>query len=131
MEFVNMLMRYDAAQDPHRDVTREAHDALLLLLAPMAPHIAAELWERHHPGEPSVHAQSWPLFDAELATEETVTLVIQVNGKVRDRVAVDPAIDAATAESLALASERVREALAGAEVRRIVVRPPNLVNVVV
>jgi leucyl-tRNA synthetase len=132
MEFVNLLMRYAASEGgPHVQVTREAHDALLLVLAPMAPHISAELWQKQHPGEPSVHAQSWPTFDPELAKEESVTLVVQVNGKVRDRIEVDPEIDAETAERLALVSQKVIDALAGSEPRRVIVRPPHLVNVVV
>ncbi|HXQ19346.1 MAG TPA: leucine--tRNA ligase [Acidimicrobiales bacterium] len=131
MEFVNLLTR-DAASDdgPHAGVTREAHDALLLVLAPMVPHITAELWERAHPGEPAVHAQAWPPFDPELAKEESVTLVVQVNGKVRDRIEVDPAIDAEAAERLALAAPKVLDALAGRPPSRVIVRPPNLVNVV-
>lgn len=131
MELVNLLTRYTAAGDgPHAQVTREAHDALLLVLAPMVPHVTAELWDRTHPGEPGVHAQAWPRFDPELAREESVTLVVQVNGKVRDRIEVDPAIDAEAAEKLALASPKVLDALAGRAPSRVIVRPPNLVNVV-
>jgi leucyl-tRNA synthetase len=131
MEFVNLLMRYAAAEGgPHGDVTSEAYDSLLLLLAPMVPHVAAELWERRHPGEASVHEQPWPSFDPELARPEAVTLVVQVNGKVKDRIDVDPDIDAEGAERVALASAKVLELLAGGEPTRVIVRPPNLVNVV-
>jgi leucyl-tRNA synthetase len=132
MEFVNLLMR-DAAADggSHAEVAAEAHDALLLLLAPMVPHVTAELWEVRHPGEASVHQQPWPTFDPELAKEESVTLVVQVNGKVKDRIDVDPDIDAEEAERVALSSAKVLELLAGAAPRRVIVRPPNLVNVVV
>ena len=131
MEFVNLLMRYASAEDgPHGAVAREAHDALLLVLAPMVPHVAAELWERAHPGEAGVHQQPWPSFDPEMAKAETVTLVVQVNGKVKDRIEVDPDIDAEGAERVALTSDRVLELLAGAAPNRVVVRPPNLVNVV-
>ena len=70
-------------------------------------------------------------WDAELAREETVTMVIQVNGKVRDRVEVDVAIGAAEAERLALASEKVAGWIEGKEIRKVIARPPNLVNVVV
>jgi leucyl-tRNA synthetase len=132
MELVNTLQRYvRAAPGPHAEVLAEACDALLLLLAPMAPHATAELWERRHPGEPSVHAETWPHHDPTLVAEETVTLVVQVNGKVRDRLDVDPSIDEEGARAAALASARVRQALDGREPRRIVVRPPGLVNVVV
>ncbi len=74
---------------PHADVWNEALDALLLLLAVMSPHVTAELWEHRHPGEPSVHLQRWPSFDPDLVRQDTVTMVVQVNGKVRDRIEVD------------------------------------------
>jgi leucyl-tRNA synthetase len=109
----------------------EALSALLRLLAPLTPHITAELWEHLWPGEPSVHRQSWPVYDPELVREDTVTMVIQVNGKVRDRVEVDASISEADAEARALASSKVAAALNGGSPRRVVVRPPRLVNVVV
>jgi leucyl-tRNA synthetase len=96
----------------------------------MCPHITAELWERRHPGE-HVHARPWPVADAALAAVERVEMVVQVNGKVRDKFEVDAGIDAAEAERLALASARVAEALAGGAVKKVVARPPKLVNLVV
>jgi leucyl-tRNA synthetase len=137
MELLNVLRPYlkggpegDGA-GPHAVVWGEALDALLALMAPLTPHVTAELWERRHPGEPSVHLQRWPVFDPELVREETVTMVIQVNGKVRDRVEVDAGISEAEAQAVALASARVTEALGGAAPKRVVSRPPRLVNVVV
>jgi leucyl-tRNA synthetase len=115
---------------PHADVWNEALDALLLLLAVMSPHVTAELWEQRHPGEPSVHLQAWPSFDPELIRQDTVTMVIQVNGKVRDRIDVDAGISEGDAEAAALASAKVIDALGGAAPKRVVVRPPRLVNVV-
>jgi leucyl-tRNA synthetase len=132
MELLNAVQRYGREeQPPHGDVWNEALDALFLLLAVMTPHVTAELWERRHPGEPSVHQQRWPEFDPELVREETVTMVIQVNGKVRDRVEVDAGISEAEAEAVALALPKVRDALDGAAPKRVVARPPRLVNVVV
>jgi leucyl-tRNA synthetase len=132
MELVNALQRYARTPPgPHAGILDEACDALLLLLAPMAPHATAELWERRHPDEPSVHAQAWPAYDPALVAEETVTLVVQVNGKVRDRLEVAPSIDEEGARAAALASSRVRQTLGGREPRRVVARPPRLVNVVV
>ncbi|HEY6426086.1 MAG TPA: leucine--tRNA ligase [Acidimicrobiales bacterium] len=137
MELLNVLRPYlkggaegDGA-GPHAAVWSEALDALLALLAPLTPHVTAELWERRHPGEPSVHLQPWPVFDPELVREETVTMVIQVNGKVRDRVEVNTGISEAEAQAVALASARVTEALGGSAPKRVVSRPPRLVNVVV
>ena len=137
MELLNLLQRYlqgggqgDGA-GPHAEVWGEALDALLGILAPLTPHVTAELWEARHPGQPSVHLQRWPIFDPELVREDTVTMVIQVNGKVRDRVEVDAGISESDAEAVALVSVRVTEALGGTAPKRVVSRPPRLVNVVV
>ncbi|HEV7888137.1 MAG TPA: leucine--tRNA ligase [Acidimicrobiales bacterium] len=120
MEFVNLLNKQGA--------TAFAVDTLLLLLAPMTPHIAGELWERRHGTD--IHKERWPEADPELAKPDSVTLVVQVNGKVRDRFEVPPDIGADDAERLALSSARVQEHLGGNEPRKVIVRPPNLVNVV-
>ncbi len=132
MELLNLLQRY-GREEPgvHAEVWDEALDTLLELLAVMAPHVTAELWEHRHPGRPSVHLQPWPTFDPALVRRDTVTMVIQVNGKVRDRIDVEASISEADAEATALASARVREALGGASPKRVVARPPRLVNLVV
>jgi leucyl-tRNA synthetase len=127
MEQVNLLGRY-AREDPHAEVLGEAVDALLHLLAPMAPHVSAELWERRHGDR--LHARPWPEFDPALVAEETVTMVVQVNGKVRDRLEVPATIGEAEARAAALGSHRVVDALHGIEPARVVVRVPRLVNVV-
>ena len=90
MEFVNLLYK--------RGSTDFAVDTLLKLLAPAAPHITAELWERRHPGE-HVHELPWPVADPALAAVDSVTMVVQVNGKVKARVEVDPGIAEAEAEA--------------------------------
>jgi len=104
-------------------------ETFVRLLAPLAPHIAEELWERMG-HEPSISTVAWPDYDTALASEQTVTMVIQVNGKVRDRLEVAPDISEAAARDLAMASERVREFLDGGDPARVIVRPPTLVNVV-
>jgi leucyl-tRNA synthetase len=114
----------------HAEVVGEAIDALLLMLAPMTPHVAAELWQRRHPGEPGVHQSAWPTVDASLLTVERETLVVQVDGKVKDRIDVPTDVTEEAAVALALASDRVVEALAGAAPTRVVARPPRLVNIV-
>jgi leucyl-tRNA synthetase len=123
MEFTNFLSKHGGGD-------AFAVDSLLLLMAPMAPHITAELWERRHPGE-HIHEQPWPVADPVLAAPETVTMVVQVNGKVRDRVEVDAGIDPTEMERLALASAKVQVALDGRTPRKIIPVPPKLVNVVV
>ena len=110
-------------------VPREVSEAFVRMLAPMAPHVAEELWERlGH--DPSVAYAPWPDYDPELARDETVTMVIQVNGKVRDRVEVSADISEEEARALALESERVR-AYVSDEPSKVIVRVPTLVNVVV
>jgi leucyl-tRNA synthetase len=131
MEFANRLQRYSRLVDGARgEEWNEAVDAVLLVLAPMVPHMTAEAWERRHGEGARIHAQRWPVADPELAYVARVTLVVQVNGKVRDRVEVDAGIDEEEAIRLALASDRVIEALGGEEPARIIARPPALVNVV-
>ncbi len=126
-ELVNTLVPYCA--DPHAGVLGDAVDTLLLLLAPMVPHVTAELWERRHGDD--IHLRAWPVSDPALSAEQVVTMVVQVNGKVRDRIDVPPDIAAAAAEALALASPRVEDVLGGVAPRRVIVKPPKLVNVVV
>ncbi len=131
MEYVNDLYKYiQSDEGPQRETLDEAVDALLLVLAPMAPHISAELWERRHGAGTHVHEEPWPAYDAELAQAETVTMIVQVNGKVRDRIEVDAAISEVEMEKLALASSRVQEHLAGRAPRNVIIVRPKLVNLV-
>ena len=125
MEFTNLLYKHVQAGSAVDD----AVDKLLLVLAPMTPHVTAELWERRHPGE-HVHNQAWPTFDPALASALTELMIVQVNGKVRDRIQVDAGVDQAEMERLALASPKVQAALGGAEPRKVIARPPKLVNLV-
>jgi len=131
MEYVNDLYRYVQSEDgPRRETLDEAVDALLLVLAPMAPHISAELWERRRGAGAHVHEQPWPSFDPELAKAETVTMIVQVNGKVRDRIDVDAAIIEEDMEKVAMGSARVQEHLGGRTPRNVIIVRPKLVNIV-
>jgi leucyl-tRNA synthetase len=128
MEFTNALYKYVQSDAGARQATLDfAVDQLLLLMAPMAPHVSAELWERRHGDH--VHAHAWPVADPGMLEVATVTMIVQVNGKVRDRLEVAPDIGADAAEALALASSKVQVHLDGAP-RKVIVRPPSLVNVV-
>jgi len=132
MQFVNELYRYVQNEDGAcRQTLDFAIDTLVKLLAPMAPHITAELWEVRHGQGATVHDQSWPRADPALVKVDEVTMVIQVNGKLRDRFQVSADIGEDEATRVALGSARVREHLHGAEPKKVVVRPPRLVNVVV
>src|SRR4051812_29822492 len=108
----------------------EASRALVAMMAPLAPFIAEELWRGPLGNDTSVHVSSWPEFDPAFAREERATLVVQVDGKVRDRLDVDADADEVACREAALASERVRHALDGREPARIIVRPPKLVSIV-
>jgi leucyl-tRNA synthetase len=109
---------------------REAATALVQMVAPMAPFIAEELWRTVLDGEGSVHRSSWPAFDPDLARLETVTLVVQVDGRVRDRLQVSPDLSEEEAERLARESEGARRVIGDRAVARVIVRPPKLVNLV-
>jgi leucyl-tRNA synthetase len=107
----------------------EAVDLYLRMLAPVAPHISEEIWSRL--GKPySIHQQPWPKVDEEAAAEDEITLVVQVNGKLRDRMTVPVEISAEDAKAKALASEIVQKFLAGKSPRQVIYVPGKLINIV-
>ncbi len=107
----------------------EAVENLLLLLAPFAPHITEELWAQIGKSY-SVHQQTWPSWDEAVAAEKSITLILQINGKVRDRVQVPADVGAEEAKTLALASEAIQRHLGGKEPRKMIYVPGRLVNIV-
>jgi leucyl-tRNA synthetase len=108
----------------------EAAAALTQMLAPIAPFGAEELWRTELGHDASIHRSTWPTFDASLAADDTVTLVVQVNGKVRDKVEVAATIGHDAALEIARASAGARRAIEGKRVRKEIVRAPKLVNFV-
>ncbi len=119
-----------------RDIGKEgpiprAHaDSFVLLLSPLAPHIAEELWSRvGH--EDTLAYEPWPTYDPTVIAADTVTMVVQVNGKLRDTLEVDADIDEDTAIALAVASEKVQAHLQGVDPTRVIAKPPKFVNLVV
>ncbi len=129
MEFTNELYRYAQSDGgAEESVLAECVDTLLLLMAPMAPHITAELWEIRHGGH--VHEESWPVADQAMLVVDSVTMVVQINGKVRDRIDVATTISPEEAQAVALASERIIELIDGSPIRNVISRPPNLINIV-
>ena len=129
MELLNEMGRAKNAGAFGSEEWNETADIYLRMLAPVCPHIAEELWERL--GKPySVHTQSWPEVDEEATKEDLLTLIVQVNGKLRDRIVVDPGISDEEAEKLALASELVQQALENRPVRKVIIVPGRLVNIV-
>jgi leucyl-tRNA synthetase len=129
MAFLNEL--YRAVQSPeggHLDTLDDALDTLIELLAPAVPHVTAELWARRHTGD-HVHDRPWPRADPAMLVEDTVTLVVQVDGKVRERLEVPAGADEAACVAAALGSPKVQTHLRG-EPRKVIARPPKLVNLV-
>ncbi len=108
----------------------EASRLMLLMLSPMAPHMSHELWEQSGRGS-MLAAESWPEYDPALVVESTMTMVVQVNGKVRDRIEVPADIDQATAQARAMDSEKIQGWIDGKEIRKVITVPPKLVNIVV
>ncbi|MCL4534557.1 MAG: leucine--tRNA ligase [Bacteroidetes bacterium] len=129
MEFSNGLQRVQEAGPVGGAAWREAMKTILLLLAPTVPHFAEDLWEQL--GNPySIHNQAWPKWDPDLAADELVTVVVQVNGKVRDRLTVPADADEASVREQALASEKVRRFLGDGAAPKVVYVPGRLVNIV-
>jgi leucyl-tRNA synthetase len=113
----------------HTPAWTEAVESLLLLMAPFTPHITEELWHRLGKRE-SIHLQSWPKWDEDVAAEEMITLIVQVNGRVRDRIQVPAGIDNAEAERLARESASVLRHVGDQQIVKVIVVPGRLVNVV-
>jgi len=103
---------------------------MLLMLAPIAPHITEELWQKLKPESGSVHRQPWPAFDEELAAEDSITLVVQINGKVRDRLEIPAGTSKEETEKSALATPKIQSYLDGKQIRKVIVVPERLVNIV-
>ncbi len=130
MEFTNALYRARDAGLAGTPAWDEAITTLLLLMAPVVPHITEELWERL--GRPySIHQQPWPQADAELAAEDAVEMALQVNGKVRDRMVVSVDVEEDALREMALNNERVQSFTANKTIRKVIVVPGKLVNIVV
>jgi leucyl-tRNA synthetase len=131
MELVNATRKaIDAGCGPADPAVREAAEAVAVLLSLVAPYTAEEMWDRlGH--EPTVALAGWPEVDESLLVEESVTAVVQVQGKLRARLEVAPDISDADLEAAALADEAVQRAIEGRQVRKVIVRAPRLVNVVV
>jgi len=131
MELVNAMYAFrEREAAPNPGLIHEVISALLRLLAPFAPHVTEELWNGTI-GEGSVHKQPWPDFDAEAIKVDEVEIVLQINGKVRDKIVVPVGLDAKELESLALKQEKVKALLADKKVVKVICVPQKLVNIVV
>ncbi len=132
MELVNFLKKERdglAATPAGRAGLREALETLVILVSPFSPHIAEELWERTG-HKPFLARTAWPAYDPELAKEETATIVVQVNGKVRDKFEAPPDAPAAELEAEALALPKIVAALGGRPPLKVISVPGKLVSIV-
>jgi leucyl-tRNA synthetase len=135
MEQTNLLMRYRGTSAAGSTAWDEAIRLLLLMLAPVAPHIAEELWARRlsAAGEAwsSVHQERWPAYDPSLVAADQVEIPVQVNGKLRDKVLVPPGLPEADLEAIVMAQPKVRANLEGRDVVKVIHVSGRLVNIVV
>jgi leucyl-tRNA synthetase len=134
MQLTNRLMRLRGTEVASRPEWDEAVTMLVLMLAPLAPHLAEELWSRRlaAAGDEwrSVHTENWPNYLPDLVTTDEIELPIQVNGRLRDVVTIPAGMSKAEVETLVLARDKVRAHLESAVVERVVVVPDRLANVV-
>jgi leucyl-tRNA synthetase len=133
MELVNLLYQFDLTRE--RDemtlaVIKEAIEALLVLLSPMAPHITEELWELLGKQE-SILSASWPAYDAAAIVEEEIVIVVQINGKLRSRIAVSVDSSEEEIKHRVLADEKTKKWIEGTSIKKVIVVPHKLVNIVV
>jgi leucyl-tRNA synthetase len=135
MELTNVLMRYRGTEIAGSDAWDESIRLLLLMLAPIAPHVSEELFARRleTAGEPwrSVHAERWPAFDPKLVAVDEIELPVQVNGKLRDLVPMGAGLSQAEIEALVMARPKVLANLEGKSVVKVIHVPGRLVNIVV
>jgi leucyl-tRNA synthetase len=129
MELNNTLIKAKETSVVNTSAWNQAIRSLILMLAPIFPHIAEELWHRQG-NTSSVHLQRWPEADPQKARVDEVTVIVQINGKVREKLVVPPGTPSADLERAALALEPVRKWLEGKQVQRAVVVPDKLVNIV-
>ena len=135
MELTNLLMRYRGTEIASGPAWDETIGLLLLMLAPIAPHLSEELWSRRLAAAGadwrSIHAESWPAFDPELVAVDRIELPVQVNGKLRDLVPVATGLSQAEIETLVMARPKVQVNLEGRTVVKVIHVPGRLVNIVV
>ncbi len=130
MELVNEVSAFNLNDELDRQVIKEAIESILLLLSPIVPHICHQLWLDINQAEPIIDAE-WPIFDPSLLKSQTSLVVIQVNGKLRSKLEVDVSISEDDLKSMALSDDKVMRFIEGKEIKKIIVIPEKLVNIVV
>jgi leucyl-tRNA synthetase len=132
MELVNAMYAYKEQQaEANPALIREVVSGLLRLLAPFAPHITEELWLNTIGDDGGVHKQAWPTYDAEALKREEVEIVLQVNGKVREKIVVPTGLTPDELEKLALEQDKVKAIIGDKQIVKVISVPQKLVNIVV
>jgi len=124
-KFMKFLNKANKRKISKKDLAR-----VLRSLAPFAPYLTEEIW-RNHFKKSSIHKESWPRYSKRLVKEKAIILILQINGKVRDRIEVESGISEKGAKKLALSSEKIQKWIKGKEIKRIVFVPEKLINIVV
>jgi leucyl-tRNA synthetase len=130
MELLNAVNKHDDSSDASRAVVREALEGIVLMLSPIVPHICHALW-RELGHETSPIDEAWPTYDEAALELEMIEMVVQVNGKLRARISVPADADKAAIEQLATADSNVQRFVDGQDIRKVIVVPGRLVNIVV
>ena len=130
MSLRNTMIEASRSQTVSAAAWGESVEVMVKLLAPIAPHVTDELWRSALGREGSIHTSDWPVADSEVARDVSVTMVVQINGKVRARLEVAADISADDAERLAMDAPAIVERLSDVAVRKVIVREPKLVNIV-
>jgi leucyl-tRNA synthetase len=127
MEYVNSLYEFEAAK---KDIGVDAVEALAKLLAPLAPHLAEELWSALG-NKKSIHMEAWPEYVAALVEEGEYDLIIQINGKMRDKIRVSKKLERPEIEKLTMARDTIKKHINGKEIKKIILVPNRLINIVI
>jgi leucyl-tRNA synthetase len=126
---ISSMMILLNAMEKEKEISKDHYADFLILLSPFAPHITEELW-REIGNKESIFNQSWPKYNEELIKDEQIELVVQINGKVRDRISVESGISEEEAKETALASEKIKKWLDGKQPKKIIFVKGKLVSIV-
>lgn len=129
MELLNQLTAYSDQTEQDHAVLREGIEAIVLMLAPIVPHITAQLWQ--HLGHTRIEDQAWPDYDESALAQENIELIVQVNGKLRDKIKIAASADDKAVEAEALSSAKVQAFIEGRAIKKVIVVKGRLVNIVI
>ena len=130
MELVNEMYRYKEISNVNTGLLADAAEKLVLILSPFAPHICEEMWQ-HLGHEKSIYDEAWPSYDESKIVKDEVEIVVQINGKIKEKLNVQANLDKATFEKTVMEDDRVKALLDGVSVIKVIAVPDKLLNVVV